>query len=89
MVARMEDDPDVEELFIQTRREELHHLADDLAHAHYLLDCAGAPEGVGLTGRILAIAERWLVSAHHQDGCQCRQCLASRKLIAAAKSLEL
>lgn len=48
---------------------------------HRLLNVAGVPLMEDLGERIVWVAKRWLGLVTHSGGCQCIQCVASRKII--------
>ena len=55
--------------------------ASEAQVAHSFLDAAGVAKGENLAERIMWVAHRWLDSCAHSEGCQCRQCIASRRVL--------
>ena len=55
--------------------------ASEAKVAHSFLDAAGVGAGETLAERIMWVAHRWIDSCGHSEGCQCRQCIASRRVL--------
>jgi hypothetical protein len=56
----------------------------DVQLCHQLLDAAGAAQGVTMVERVVWVAQRWVQSAGHSEGCQCRQCISAWMLLRRA-----
>lgn len=60
-------------------------LSGDTHLAHTMLNEIGVPRSGSMAVRLLWVADKWLKSVTHPEGCCCRQCTAARRLVSVSK----